>query len=177
MLRKIFSAIKRALRAMAMWARNRAAGIAGIFGGGCEIIEDDDDYVPEAETEKTVEKDPAVEAYKERLEMQTQARVILAYAADCQVDGRRPHLTPVLPRVIKDWLGGLSLTQMRQITDAGAEKIGCHITGDVLIQGLPEVQRLPKVALVQVIATPAEQKAAWMQRGRVTADRVASLRL
>jgi hypothetical protein len=175
MLGKIFSAMRRALKAMLRFLAKLKGGIFG-GGGGVEIIEDDDDYVPEAE-EKAVEKDPAVEEYKERLAMQTQARTIIAYAADCQVDGRRPALAPVLTRPIKDWLGGLDLSQMRQITDAGAEKVGDHITEGPYIAGLPRVMRLPKVTLVPVIASADEQKAAWLQRGRVTADRVASLRL
>jgi carbamate kinase len=176
MLGKIFSAMRRALKAMLRFIARLKGGIFG-GGGGVEIIEDDDGYVPEPAVEKAVEKDSATEAYKERLAMQTQARTIIAYAADCQVDGRRPALAPVLTRPIKDWLEGLDLSQMRQITDAGAEKVGSHITEGPYIAGLPKVMRLPKAALVPVMATPDEQKAAWLQRGRVTADRVASLRL
>jgi hypothetical protein len=98
---------------------------------------------------------------------------VLEYAANAQVDLVHPALPPVVPRAVKEWLPGLSLPELKMLTDAGADALGSHITRGPHITGLFRVMRLPPVLLERPgLPSAADEKLMWETRGELLPSRV-----
>jgi hypothetical protein len=150
MFRSILRSLKAALRAMACLVGGVWTSVFG--GGGGDVIIDDDDGLPapDAQPEKTVEN-YALADHDLRLAQRRAAALIYAYAADAQVDGVRPEMPPGLSRAVKAWLPGLTLHDLRALTEAGRNGIRAHIGKGPYIAGVHRVNPLPPVTLEERI--------------------------
>ena len=179
MVRTILRALRAVMRALARVASLPGRGLGGLLGGGgYEYIEDDDGSPDPEAPEKTVDNSKSIHAaYLETLARQTIARCVLEYAANAQVDLVRQPLAPLVPRCVKEWLPGLSLSELKMLTDAGADAIGSHITRGPYIVGLFRVMRLPPVLLERPgLSSAADEKLMWETWGELSPSRVESFR-
>jgi hypothetical protein len=156
MLRKILKAMRAALRSMARPIDGTWRWVFG-SGGDVQVIDDDDGLpAPDAQPEKTVEKSLA--DHDLRLAQRRDAALIYSYAAKCQLDGVRPEMPPCLSRALRSWLPGLTVYDLKALTDAGVDGIRAHISEGPYIAGVHRVHALPPLILERIPEADFEEE-------------------
>lgn len=147
MLRKILKALRAALRSIVRMFDGTWRYVFGA-GGGDIVVDDLDPTAPDT-LEKTVESvgTTGKSEHLVRTEERRDAALVFAYAGRCQIDGVRPPLALCLPRIVREWLPGLTLHDMKLLTNAGQDGIRTHLREGPYIQGLYRVRRMPPIAL------------------------------
>lgn len=148
MLRKILKALRSALRAMVKAIDGTWRTVFG--SGGGDIVVDDYEPAMDKSVESVGTTPAPVDEHVLRTESRRDAALVYVYAGKCQLDGVRPPAAPCLPRVTRDWLAGLSLADLRLLTDAGQDGIRAHLSTGPYIQGLHRIRRLPPIALATI---------------------------
>ena len=140
-------AIKAAMRSML-----KAIGGAWsvLFGSGGGDIVIDDDYDAPDSAEKAVESagtSPDPDEHMLRTALRRDASLVRTYAFTALVDGKRPALAPALSRIAKDWLPGLTTSDLTLIADATPDQVLQHMHEGPYIEGLHRLRKLPPVPL------------------------------
>jgi hypothetical protein len=160
MFRSIVRAMSAALRAMLRLVDGVWTFVFGSGGGGDVIIDDDDgEPAPAAQAET----EPYSLADSDLLLAQRRnAALVFTYAAAAQVDGVRPQMPPAMSRAVREWLPGLTVYDLRALTDAGVDGIRAHLYDGPYITGIHRVNPLPPVALEKIPEhDPAEEIVLW----------------
>lgn len=146
MLKAIVTAIVAALKAIGGFARRVAAApfaaLAGAFGSGI-----DQSVVPTvapsaADGDDEPAPGPNLDAVYKEL-----ANIVMTWAADSIVDGQPgplPSPRP-FPRVIAEWLRGISLDEAHVLINASENEVCAHLRSRELIPGLRSVRPLDPV--------------------------------
>jgi hypothetical protein len=148
MLRKILRALKAMLASF-------AKGIDGVWrfvagSGGGDVMVDDlvDSETPAEKAARTAEPPPAIEEHDLRVDRRRDAALVRTYCMRAVMTGERPAMAPCLPRVVKDWLGGLDAGELKMLADATGDQVFQHLgPKGPYLQGLHRVQRLRPLTL------------------------------
>jgi hypothetical protein len=118
-----------------------------VFGaGGGDIVVDD--YEPSIEKPvEIVETRAPEEEHDLRTDLRRDAALVRIYAMKAVMTGERSALAPCLPRIVREWLPGLDVGQLRMLADANADQVLQHIHQGPYLTGVHRVQRLQPVAL------------------------------
>jgi hypothetical protein len=147
MLRKILRALKAMLQAFVRGIDGVWRYVAGTGGGDVMVDDLVDTGTPEEKAASSAEPPPPLEEHDLRVDRRRDAALVRTYCMRTVMTGERPALEPCLPRVIKEWLGGLGAGEIKMLADATADQVFQHVGTGPYLQGCHRVQRLRPLTL------------------------------
>jgi hypothetical protein len=147
MLRKILKALKAMLMSFVKGIDGVWRYVAGARGGDVMVDDLVDTETPAEKAAATADPAPPLEEHDLRVDRRGDAALVRTYAMKAVMTGERPALEPCLPRVTREWLGGLDAGELKMLADATSDQVFQHIGEGPYLQGCHRVQRLRPLKL------------------------------